>query len=239
MRVVVINGSEKRGVTYKMKELFLAQFKENAQITEFYLPKDCPNFCTGCTTCLLVDENKCKDAEYIQKVDKEIKESDLLVFTTPVYVYHASAAMKNLLDHFAYRWMVHRPSKEMFGKRAVIITQCIGGGWKSAAKDIKDSLQWWGISDIKVCAFKLGTSIKWDKLPEKKKKSIESTIRKKAKQLLEIDYTKPAKVKPVTKIKFYIVRMIQTKVGKADSAYKDYAYWKEQGWIDNVRPWKK
>ncbi|MCR4830596.1 MAG: NAD(P)H-dependent oxidoreductase, partial [Pseudobutyrivibrio sp.] len=161
------------------------------------------------------------------------------VFTTPVYVYHASAAMKNLLDHFAYRWMVHRPSKEMFGKRAVIITQCIGGGWKSAAKDIKDSLKWWGISDIKVCAFKLGTSIKWDKLPEKKKKSIESTIRKKAKQLLEIDYTKPAKVKPVTKIKFYIVRMIQTKVGKADSDYKDYAYWKEQGWIDNVRPWKK
>ncbi len=28
-----------------------------------------------------------------------------------------------LLDHFGYRWMSHRPAKEMFGKRAVIITQ--------------------------------------------------------------------------------------------------------------------
>ena len=238
MKIVVINGSEKRGVTHKMKEIFLEPFKSDSEITEFYLPKDCPNFCTGCTTCLLVDENKCKDAEYIQKVDREIKEADLLVFTTPVYVYHASAAMKNLLDHFAYRWMVHRPSKEMFGKRAVIITQCIGGGWKSAAKDIKDSLQWWGISDIKVCAFKLGTSIRWDKLPEQKKTEIENKLSDVAQQYAKLNYAIPAKTNLMTKMKFYIVRMIQTNVGKNDTDYKDYVYWKEQGWVGKARPWK-
>ena len=46
--------------------------------------------------------------------------------TSPAYVMHATDAMKALLDHFGYRWMPHRPVAEMFGKRAVIITQCLG-----------------------------------------------------------------------------------------------------------------
>ena len=43
--------------------------------------------------------------------------------------------MKTLLDHFGYRWMPHRPAKEMFGKRAIIITQCLGTGGKSAMSE--------------------------------------------------------------------------------------------------------
>jgi len=70
--------------------------------------------------------------------------------TSPAYVFHATGAMKALLDHFAYRWIPHRPAPEMFGKRAVIITQCLGSGAKSAAKDIKHSLSLWGISKIKI-----------------------------------------------------------------------------------------
>lgn len=56
--------------------------------------------------------------------------------------------MKAFLDHFAYHWLPHRPIPEMFEKRAVIITQCLGAGAKSAAKDIKHSLSWWGVSKI-------------------------------------------------------------------------------------------
>ena len=50
MNITVINGTEKHGVTYRLKELFLAEFKDKAKITEYYLPKDCPNFCNGCVT---------------------------------------------------------------------------------------------------------------------------------------------------------------------------------------------
>ena len=38
MRITVINGTEKHGVTYRLKEIFLAPFREKAEITEFYLP---------------------------------------------------------------------------------------------------------------------------------------------------------------------------------------------------------
>jgi len=178
MKITVINGTEKRGITYKLKETFLECFRKNAQITEFYLPKDCPNFCAGCTVCFREDQHKCKDASYVQKIEQAMLESDLLVFTSPVYVYHATGAMKSMLDHFGYRWMPHRPAKEMFGKRAVIITQCLGAGSNSAAKDIRDSLSWWGISFIKECKFKLMSDIMWDNLPEKKQQAIIKSVTK-------------------------------------------------------------
>ena len=165
-------------------------------------------------------------------------ESDLLVFTSPAYVFHATGAMKTMLDHFGYRWMPHRPAKEMFGKRAVIITQCLGAGGKSAAKDIKDSLSWWGISSIRVISFKLMSEVRWDKIPEKKRDKITAKLVNAAGRVKRTDFSKPAKTGLTTRFKFYAVRMLQTGLGKDNPEYTDYKYWKERGWIDNNRPWK-
>lgn len=238
MKITVINGTEKKGVTYRLKEIFLQQFKNNSEITEFCLPRDCPDFCAGCTVCFLKDEHLCKDAEYVRKIEKSMLESDLLVFTSPAYVFHATGAMKTMLDHFGYRWMPHRPAKEMFGKRAVIISQCLGAGGKSAAKDIKDSLSWWGISSINVCSFKLMSDILWDRIPGKKKAQITGKLIKLARKMLSIDSSKPVATGLVTKLKFTMVRMLQKKIGKENPEYTDYKYWKANGWLDSARPWK-
>ncbi|MBQ7647112.1 MAG: flavodoxin family protein [Clostridia bacterium] len=239
MKITVINGTEKHGVTYKLKETFLESFRDKAEITEFYLPKDCPGFCAGCTACFLTYEKKCKDALYVQKIEKAMLEADLLVFTSPAYVFHATGAMKAMLDHFGYRWMPHRPTKEMFSKRAVIITQCLGAGAKSSSKDIKDSLSWWGISCIKTLCFKLMSEIKWDKLPEKKRSAMISKIRRLSDKMLKIDYSRPARTSLLTKGKFYVVRALQKRLGKENPEYTDFKYWKSNGWLDGVRPWKK
>ena len=238
MKITVINGTEKKGVTYKLKEIFLEQFRDKAEITEFYLPKDGPGFCTGCTACFLEKQNLCKDYEIVQKIEKAILEADLLVFTSPAYVFHTTGAMKAMLDHFGYRWMPHRPAKEMFGKRAVIITQCLGAGASSTVKDIKDSLSWWGISYIRKCSFKLMSEIHWDKIPEKKRDEMTKKLNSMAREMLAIDYSKPAHASLVTKIKFYVVRMLQTGLGKDNPEYTDFKYWKANGWIDGVRPWR-
>ena len=238
MKITVINGTEVRGVTYRLKEIFLHEFGDKAEVTEFYLPKDCPAFCAGCKTCFLKDELLCKDAGYIQKIEKALINADLIVFASPAYVFHTTGAMKSMLDHFGYRWMPHRPAKEMFGKRAVIITQCLGAGNKSTAKDIKDSLSWWGISKIKVCKFKLMSDVVWDNIPEKKRSGMAKLLKKTAAQMKSVDYTKPARAGLVAKAKFYAVRMMQTGLGKNNPEYTDFKYWKEQGWIDKVRPWK-
>lgn len=47
MKCVVINGTEQKGCTYNLKEIFLDELKPK-QLTEFYLSKDAPQYCTGC-----------------------------------------------------------------------------------------------------------------------------------------------------------------------------------------------
>ena len=239
MKVTVINGTEKKGVTFRLKELFLDGLRDNAEITEFYLPRDCPGFCAGCITCFGKDQNLCKDAKYVQKIEKAMLEADLLVFTSPAYVCHATGAMKAMLDHFGYRWMPHRPAPEMFGKRAVIITQCLGAGAKSTAKDIKDSLSWWGITDIKCYGYKLMSEVNWDKIPEKKRSKMAASLAGAGKKAARTDYSKPARTGIPVKIKFLIVRMMQTSLGKQNPEYTDYNYWKSHGWLGKARPWKR
>ena len=238
MKITVINGTEKHGITYKLKEMFLEPFRDKAEITEFYLPKDGPGFCIGCITCFGKDEKLCKDAACVQKIEKALLEADLLVFTSPSYVMHPTGAMKALLDHFGYRWMPHRPAKEMFGKRALIITQALGAGEGSTAKDIKDSLSWWGISYIRIAKFKLMGDIVWDRLPEKKRREMTNGMAKMAKKFASIDYGKKAHTNLITKGKFYIVRSMQTGLGKENPEYTDFKYWKANGWLDKTRPWK-
>lgn len=239
MKIVVINGTEKKGVTFKLKELFLEQFRDNAEIAEFYLPKDCPTFCAGCTTCFVKGENNCRNSQHSKPIREAIENADLLVFTSPAYVMHTTGAMKTFLDHMAFRWMPHRPHPAMFSKRAVIITQCLGAGAKSAAKDIKDSLSWWGISKIKVFATSLMSDISWEKLPQKKQQKIKKKILKFSNHFVKINYGKPAHTKIKTKLKFYMCRMIQKSIRKKHVESLDCKYWTEQGWLAHKRPWKR
>ena len=237
MKITVINGTEKRGVTYQLKDIFLKNF-HSAEITEYYLPKDCPSFCVGCTSCFMKGENSCKDFTYINAIEKSLREADLIIITSPAYVMHATGAMKALLDHLAYRWMPHRPVPEMFGKRAVIITQCLGAGAKSTAKDIKHSLSWWGISAIGIFCGTLMNDIQWSKLPENRCNKLTKKINRLAARFTKINYGKPAHTKLITKIKFQLCRHIQKKVRKNGVVGLDNEYWYHNGWLGKSRPWK-
>lgn len=159
--------------------------------------------------------------------------------TSPAYVMHATGALKTFLDHFAYRWMPHRPASEMFGKRAVIITQCLGSDAKSAAKDIKHSLSWWGISEIGVFTGALMYNLIWDKLSEKRRKKLSKKIFKLSKKFSKINYKKPAHTNLITKFKFGFCRLMQKKLYKNNAEYTDAKYWHNQGWRGKKRPWHK
>lgn len=238
MNITVINGTEKHGMTYRLKEMFLAEFRDRAIITEYYLPKDCPSFCKGCVSCTLKGEGTCKDAQYIEKIDRSILEADLIVMTSPAYVFHVTGAMKVLLDHFAYRWIPHRPAPEMFGKRAVIITQCLGAGAKAAAKDMKHSLSWWGVSKIGVFTGALMSGLSWEELSKKKQNELTGKVKKLSQRFAQMDYARPARTNMITKIKFFICRKMQKSLHKNDPEYLDGKYWAEQGWLGKIRPWK-
>ena len=237
MIITVIYGTEKHGVTYHLTQLFLECFGENVTIYRFFLPRDCPAFCSGCSNCFLKGEAFCKDAASVQNLRNRILDADLLVLASPVYVFHATAAMKNMLDHFAFQWMVHRPAAAMFSKRAVIITQSIGAGQRSAVKDMRDSLSWWGISQIGVFKMPLMEDIFWENLSQKRRTLLEKNIQKLGKRTKKL-CTKKATPSLITKIKFSICRMMQRSVYQKNSDSFDAAYWKSQGWLDQKCPWK-
>lgn len=238
MNITVINGTEKHGVTYRLKELFLSEFKGQANIVEYDLPRDCPGFCNGCTSCIVKGESACKDAEKIGKIETSLLKADLIVMTSPAYVFHATGAMKAFLDHFAYRWLPHRPAPEMFGKRAVILTQCLGAGAKSAAKDIKHSLSWWGISKIGVFTGALMGDVVWERLSEKKQAQLTGKVKRLAQKFAHVDYAKPAHVRLVAKCKFFCCRAMQKAVQRSNPESLDARYWAQQGWLGKGRPWK-
>lgn len=230
MKTVIINGQNHKGSTYHIGKL-LAD-KIGGEVTEFFLPRDFSDYCIGCTQCFSVAADKCPHFEKQQPILKAMDEADLIILTSPVYVYHVTAPMKNFLDHQGHRWMVHRPRPEMFHKQAVCISTAAGAGMKSTNKDMQDSLFFWGVPKV----YKIGIavrSVNWDTVSPKIRQKIDQAVDKTAAKILKNN----GKVKPGIKTKgfFSVMRMLQSKGGLSKP---DAEYWKAMGWTGNKRPWK-
>lgn len=239
MKIAIFNGSDKKGCTWNLKNMFMDSLGNGHEVVEFFMPKDLPVFCKGCATCALKGVEFCPNREYLIPIRKAIEEADLLVFTSPVYVFHITGALKNLLDHLFPYWMPHRPEAVMMSKQAVVITDCLGMGNKSTAKTINHSLDYWGVGRRYNLGFKLMGTIFWDEVTEKRKAKFEKKIDKTAKKVLQ----KSENVKPRFKIKmlFRVFTMSQKIISKKYNTYDglDYKHWKANGWLDGKKPWKK
>lgn len=229
MKIVIINGTNHNGSTYKITHL-LAN-KIGGEIKDFFLPKDFDEFCLGCTNCFTKGEELCPHHNKLKEIKAALIESDLIILESPVYVYHASGQMKALLDHFGYMWMAHRPEESMFKKQAVVISTAAGAGMKSCMKDMTDSLFYWGVPKI----YKYGVAVRatsYEEINDKIKKKIDKKTSKIASSIKKKD----GKVKPGFKTKgfFFIMHLLQ----KNGWNPKDVEYWKEKGWTEKNRPWK-
>lgn len=230
MKITVINGQSHKGSTYHIGKM-LAD-KLGGEVTEYFLPKDFGDMCIGCTACILKSEQLCPHYQRLEKLTNAIDEADVLIFTSPVYVYHVTGAMKSFLDHYGYRWMVHRPEKKMFSKQAVCISTAAGAGTKSTNKDIADSLFFWGVPKV----YKYGVNVRamsYSRISDKTKAEID----KKTTDIANKIKAKNGRVKVGLKTKgfFEIMRMIQHKSGWNEA---DTDYWHNKGWDGKKRPWK-
>lgn len=229
MKITVINGTEIKGCTYQIKESFLENLREDNEIEEFYLPKDLPHFCCGCKNCFFKSEQLCPHAEFVMPIWNAMLDSDLLVFTSPVYALRTTAQMKSLLDHLCVHWMVHRPDDRMFRKKAVILTNAIGIFNGGAQKDIATSLMWLGVSDIKKLGIGLLEGVVWNELSDKRRNIIISKVKKLAKR-----YKNTYKTNMGIKVGvlFAITKKMHQSISqKEEPLSADNQYWVEKGWI--------
>lgn len=227
MKIAVIHGQSHKGSTYNIAKQLCD--KLGGEVTEFFLPRDFDCFCQGCTACFF-KETGCPDYGKLKPITTALDEADVIILASPVYVMHATGAMKSLLDHYGYRFMVHRPEEKMFSKQAVCIATAAGAGMRSTIKDMADSTFFWGCART----YKLGIAVmetRWDHV----KPGIKNRIDKKTTALAKKISTRVGKVKPtiITKTFFAMMSLMQRK-GFNEA---DVSYWKEKGWTSGKRPW--
>jgi multimeric flavodoxin WrbA len=230
MKIVLLHGQNHKGSSYHIGRMLVDKLGEGHEIAEFFLPRDLQHFCVGCYQCI-DDDTKCPFYTEKMTIMEQIERADLVVFTTPTYCMRASAGMKSFIEMTFTYWMPHRPKKCMFHKKAVIISTAAGAGTKTAIKDIKDTMLYWGISYVKT----YGVSVQamgWDKVIDKKKAQIDKDMTKLAREITD----QKAKVSFKTKGLFMIMRMMQ-KSGMG-SGPVEKQYWEENGWLGKQRPWK-
>lgn len=228
MKICAIYGTERKGCTWHIAQEVLRSLPE-AEVTEYFLPRDCPDFCISCFRCFN-EENHCFQSRGAQKIQESMLAADVILLTSPVYSLHVSGQMKTFLDHYACMFMVHKPNAEIFHKQAVVIAAASGPVYKRALKEMKDSLDFWGIAHTYCLGFAL-MEIKWERLSEKLRKRIAKKAGQTAKHLRE------ERVKPGIKQRFlfYMARFTHKYIWKDSS---DAQWWRSHGWLEKARPWK-
>ncbi|CDM70392.1 NADPH-dependent FMN reductase [Clostridium bornimense] len=230
MKIVLIHGQNHKGSSYHIGRMIADKINTAKEVTEFFLPKDLNYFCLGCYNCI-EDESKCPFYVKKKKIMDAVEQADLLIFTTPTYCMRASAPMKSFMDLTFTYWMVHKPRKCMFSKKAIVVSTAAGRGTKSAIKDITNTLLYWGVPYIRTYGISV-QSMNWAQVPEKRKIQIQSDTDRIAKIFSEEQKTR---VGIKTKLLFNMMRMMQ-KVGWGSSPVEK-EYWESNGWLAKERPW--
>lgn len=232
MRIVLINGQNHKGSTYHVGRMLADKLASEDNIREIFLPRDFSDFCCGCTRCFMKDEKDCPHYEKLKPITEAVDEADVIILASPVYVYHCTGSMKAWLDHYGWRWLVHRPEEKMFAKQAVVVSTAAGAGMRSANKDMRDSLSFWGVPKI----YSIGAAVmetSWDRVKPSIKEKLERRTDRVAATI------KSSGIKPRVSLKgrilFTALRVVNRKGGNP----ADSAYWKAKGWTDKKRPWKR
>jgi len=101
MKILVLNGSPKKDKsdTIKITRAFLDGMKdvEKQDITTIDVIDRHIEFCTGCFSCMH-NGGRCIHDDEMREILEKILESDLLIWSFPLYCYGMPAPLKNLLD---------------------------------------------------------------------------------------------------------------------------------------------
>ncbi|MBC8570850.1 flavodoxin family protein [Zongyangia hominis] len=236
MKITVLYGNNRKGSTYHSVQAVLSRIQGEKQVEEFFLPRDMPHFCLGCFNCIKKGEEFCPHAEDAGPIIRSLEEADLIVLSSPVYVYDVSGSLKAMLDHVAYHWLIHRPHPPMFQKVALCVSTTAGGGLKSTLGTMKHSLRFWGVPKI----YTLGTVVhasRWEDVSEKTKAKIEKRAEGLARSIgRSVESGRNPSPSPYKRGMLFLAKKLQQ--AERPMSQRDAAYWKANGWLDGQKPWK-
>ena len=104
MNIISINGSHRgtRGYThFLIEKLFEGARSEGAECEEITLAKLKINICKGCGVCHTEKHLlKCiyEEKDDVAMIFDKMREADIIIFATPIYVFNMSGLMKTFID---------------------------------------------------------------------------------------------------------------------------------------------
>lgn len=230
MKICAVYGTERKGCTWHIAQEVLSRLPE-AEVTEFFLPRDCPEACVSCFRCFEGEENRCCRSRGAGRILEAMLDADVILLTSPVYALHVSGPMKSFLDHYCGMWMVHRPNGVMFRKQGVVIAAAAGPVYRAALGEMKDSLDFWGAA--RTC--RLGCAlmeIRWDRLSP----GVRGRIARKAARTADKLRRGVSGPGLKTRCLFYAMRLVHKYIGRDTP---DALWWRDHGWLGRERPWKE
>lgn len=228
MKTVIINGQNHKGSTQHIARMLAQEITEQENITEFFLPRDLNHFCLGCYSCM-DDLERCPFFAEKKLIADAMEQADLLIFASPNYCMMPSAPMKSFIDLFYQYWIPHRPQAYMFSKKAVVISTTAGVGAGKVCKDLKRTLAYWGVPYIRSYSLAVQAS-GWNEVSEKRKAKITKDITALAKKVKNAKCGVPS---PYIRFMFAMMKM-----AKKNDTHPEAEYWRQQGWLDNKKPWR-
>jgi multimeric flavodoxin WrbA len=136
MKILAINGSPrgKRGNTDRILQAFLEGAREAGAETEVVYLKDKEiKHCLGCFSCWTKTPGVCVHKDDMAELLEKLRDTDVIVYATPLYVFSVSGLMKDFMDRFIPlaqpfiiqrgHHLIHPPRYlEMKGSKSVLIS---------------------------------------------------------------------------------------------------------------------
>ena len=101
MRAYIIHGNTRvKSNTEALAKLFVEELiAKGVEVAQVSLRDKDIKTCVGCDKChKVLDSFGCVINDYMQKIAKEIMESDLIVFTSPIYTWMPTPPLKAAMD---------------------------------------------------------------------------------------------------------------------------------------------
>ena len=227
MKITVIHGSMRKGNTYGVVSAVLERLRsyDDVEVSEIRVADlDLP-FCASCHACFSKGEQFCPHRAITSPVADAIENCDGLIVSGVCYAMQINAAMKNLIDHFAYYF--HRP--RLFTKMGMVVTTTAGAGEKAVAAYLRQTLGHWGMGK----AIRLPIKIQTEKfsLTEKQKASVRTAADKFYIHIKEKKLPSPSIASVAVHNAFRGNSSLTPPLSECDGAY-----WKASGFIEKIYP---
>jgi multimeric flavodoxin WrbA len=144
VKVLLVNGSPRKGNTLKVVEKIEAELKIRKIETEIlHIIDNTIKTCIGCYKCVLVGKEECPfGADDTEIIWQKFLSADGIVLSAPVFALGVPGYFKNFMDRVAYN--AHRP--EMYNKPALIASTTAGMGTENVIRQLK----WFKIAGLKI-----------------------------------------------------------------------------------------